>query len=101
MAMMHTVEHNTHALPGSNQGRDANEEANERHDAPSTTSAAEGENNGGNETTDDSANAKTACKDDTGTVAIADGPSDEVGVGLATKRPLDRCDDVVESGRMC
>lgn len=98
---MHTVKHHTHAFPGCNQGGDADEEANQRHDTPCTTSTTESENDCSNDTGDDAADTETTCKDDTGTVAVADGPADKVGMCLATKRPFDRRDDIVEGRWMC
>lgn len=100
MTMMHAVQDDAHSLPGGNQGGDADEEADDGEDTPGTARTAEGEEDGSNEATDDAGNTKTAGEDDTRTVAVADGPSDEVGVGLAAERPLDRGSDIAEGRRM-
>lgn len=101
MSVMHAVQHHTHAFPCCDQGGDADEKTNQRHDTPCTTSTAKSENDCSNETGDDAADTETTCKDDTGTVAVADGPANKVGMCLATKRPFDRRDDVVEGRWMC
>lgn len=100
MAMVHAVEDDTHALPCCNQRRDTDEEANERNDTPCTTSAAAGEDDGDDETSEDAEDAESAREDDTRPVTIADSPTDEVGVCLASERPLDCRHDVAKGRRM-
>jgi len=49
---------------------------------------AESEEDGSNDAADDASNAKATSEGDTGSVAIADGPANEIGVSLVTKSPL-------------
>ena len=42
----------------------------------------EGDENGTDDTTKDAGNTKTTGKNDTGSVAIANGPANEIGMGL-------------------
>lgn len=93
MAMVHAVEDDTHALPGSNECCNTNHEANGRKNSPASTCVTESDENGANDTTKDAGNAKTTGEDDTRGVAVANGPSNEVGVGLVTQRPFDRVHD--------
>ncbi len=50
----------------------------------------------GNDTT----HAKAASEDDAWSVAVADGPANEVGVSLVPERPLHRPTHVAESWRV-
>lgn len=95
--MVHAVEDNTHALPGSNERGDADDEANQRKNPPGTTSTAESEDDGDNETGNDTTDAQTTRKDDARAVAVTDCPANEVRMSLATQRPLNCSNDVLES----
>jgi len=97
---MHAMKDNAHALPSSNQGGYANHEADERKKTPAAACAAQGDENGGSEASDNTGHAQTTCEDDTRAVPVANGPSNEIGMGLATKGPLNSRDDVTESGWM-
>lgn len=90
------MQDDTHTFPGSDERRDADNKANQGKDPPATTSAAESQDDGDNETSDDAADAQSTGEDDTGTVAVANGPADEIGVSLATERPLNGGDDILE-----
>ena len=96
MTVVHAVQDHTHALPGSDQGGDANEESDQRHDTPSAAGAANSEDDGSEQSSHDTTDTKTTSEDDARAVSIADGPADEVGVGLAAQRPLDRRHDILE-----
>lgn len=100
MAVMHAVQDNTHALPGSDQGRDSDQESDDGKNSPSSTSVTESNENGSDETAYNAGDTKTAGKDDAGAVAVADSPADEVWMGLAAQRPLDRGGNVAEGRRM-
>lgn len=76
--------YDTHALPGRNECCNTNHEANGRKYSPAATGVTESDKNGTNDTTKDAGNTKTTGEDDTGSVAVANGPSNEVGVGLMT-----------------
>ena len=76
--------YDTHALPGRNEGRNTNHEAYSREYSPAATSVAESDENCTNDTTKDTGNTKTTGKDDTGRIAVANSPSNEVRVGLVT-----------------
>lgn len=91
------MEDNAHTLPGSDKGGDADDKAEETHDPPSTTCAAQGEDDAREKTSNDAANTQSSGENDTRAVAVADCPADEVGVSLATQRPLNGGDHVFES----
>lgn len=76
--------YDTHALPGSYECCNTNHKANGRKYSPASTGVTESDKNGTNDTTKDTGNTKTTGEDDTGSVAVADGPSNEVGVRLVT-----------------
>ena len=97
VAVVHAVEDDTHALPSSNERGDADDEANQRKNPPGTTSTAESEDDGDNETGNNATDAQTTRKDDARAVAVTDRPADEVRMSLATQRPLDCSNDVLES----
>lgn len=98
--MVHAVENNAHSFPSSDQGRDTDHETDERQNTPGTASTTEGYEQGSGETTDDTGDAETTREDNTRAVAVADRPPDEVGMGLAPKRPLNCGNDVVERRRV-
>ena len=76
--------YDTHALPGSNEGCNTNHETNGREYSPASTSVTESDENGTNDTTKDSGDTETTGKDDTGRIAVANGPPNEVRMGLVT-----------------
>jgi hypothetical protein len=100
VAVVHAVEDDTHALPGSNERGDADDEANQGKNPPGTTSTAQSEEDGDNETGNNATDAQTTRKDDARAVAITDRPANEVRVSLATQRPLDCSDDILEGRRV-
>ena len=76
--------YDTHALPGSNECCDTKHEADCRKCSPASTSITESDENRRDDTTKDAENTKTTSEDDTGPIAVANGPSNEVRVGLMT-----------------
>jgi hypothetical protein len=94
------VKNDTHTLPGGDQGRNTEDEKNDGEYTPSTSNMTECDDDECDDGSDDEEDTETASKDDTGTVAIADGPSNEVGMSLTAKRVLDGIDDLTESGGM-
>lgn len=92
------MENNTHALPCRNERGYANNEPDQGKHPPGTTSAAQRQDNCDDKTSDNATNAQSASEDNTGSIAVADGPTDEVGVGLAAQRPFD-CGDHILEGR--
>lgn len=90
------MEDNAHTLPGSYEGGNADDKAKETHDPPSTTCAAQGKDDACEKTSNDATNTQSAGEDNTRAVAVADRPTDEVGVSLATQRPLNGGDHVLE-----
>lgn len=76
--------YDTHALPGSNERGNTNHEANGRKNSPTSTSITESDEYGTDDTTKNAGNTKTPGENDTGPVAIANRPSNKVGVGLMT-----------------
>ena len=101
VSMVHSVEDNTHALPGGDESRNSNEPAQEWQNSPSPTSVAEGDEQIGKETSKYAEDAETASEDDARSVAVADGPSDEVRVCLLAKRVLDSGGNRFEGGWVC
>jgi len=100
MTVMHTVQDNAHSLHGSEQGRDSHQETNNGKYSPATTDTAESNEDGGDKTSENAKDAKAASEDDTRAVAVADGPSDKIGVRLTTKGVLDWLDGGKEGGRV-
>lgn len=84
VAVVHAVQDNTHAFPCGDESRDADQEQNDGQDTPRATSAAKHDENRGDNTKEDGGHSEAACEDDTGLVAIADCPADEVGVALTS-----------------
>ena len=76
--------YHTHALPGSNECCNTKHEANGRECSPASTSITESNEDRTDDTTKDAGNTKTTSEDDTRPIAVADGPSNEVGMGLMT-----------------
>lgn len=78
------ITYDTHALPGSNERGNTNHETNGRKDSPASTSMTESDEYGTDDTTKNAGNTKTTGENDTGSVAVANRPSDEVGMSLMT-----------------
>jgi hypothetical protein len=95
------VTYHTHALPGSDQGCNADEEANSRKSSPATSSGAEGEDDCDEEAGKNATNTKTTSEDDPRPVAVADCVADEVGMCLVAESPFDGADNLFECRRMC
>lgn len=83
VSVVHAVKDDTHALPGGNESADANEVENEGDGSPAAVGAGECDENVNKQAGENATDTKTAGEDDTGTVAVADSPADEVGVSLA------------------
>jgi hypothetical protein len=92
--------YNTHALPCSKQGRDADEETQECQRSPASVGPTESDDDGIDQSANDATNTKPASKRLSRRVAVADGPADEVGVCLVAEGPLDSGNDFAESRRM-
>ena len=90
--------YHTHALPGCDESGDADEKANCGEDTPGPTGRAESQENGSDEASNDTSDAQTTSEDDARSVAVADRPANEVGMGLVAERPFYGADDVLESG---
>ena len=88
--------YHAHALPRGNEGRDTKHEKTGREHPPTSTSVAQSDQNSGNDTTDNASNTEATGEDDARPVAVANGPANEVGMGLVTERPLDRVEDGAE-----
>lgn len=88
----------THALIRSDEGSDTDdpEECSDGSDA--TWGCRKREEDSPEETGNDQEDAEAASEDDAGAVTVTDGPTDEVWVGLAAERGLDRLVDVAEGG---
>ena len=93
--------HHTHALPGSDQGRDTDHEPNGRYHPPAPTGTTEGEQDHRDETSGNPSDPKSASEDHAGPIAVADAPADEVGMSLVTQRPFNGMDDIAESRGVC
>ena len=76
--------YDTHALPGSDECCNTNHEANGREYSPAATSITESDENGTDDTAENAGNTETTSENDTGSIAVANGPSNEVRVGLMT-----------------
>ena len=77
--------HDTHALPCRNQRRNADNPSYRRQSPVAASGAAQGDENGGDEAQQDGGDAETTGEDDARSIAVADGPADEVRVGLTTE----------------
>lgn len=98
MTVVHAVEDDTHSLPGGDERSNTDEPAEEWDNAPGAACRGESDDKIGDEASSDGENTETAGEYDTRTVAVADCPSDEVGVRLPAKRVLDSGNDGVEGG---
>lgn len=94
------MSYHTHALPGGKQGGDADEQTEKRERPPPTIRRAEGDDDAVHDAGDDAGDTQAAGKGLSGLVAVADGPADEVGVGLVPERPFDGGNDVAERRRV-
>ena len=88
--------HHAHALPRREQRRNTDQERQRRHDPPCPSRRAHRQQHGGEDAADDARGAEPAREEHPRPVAVADGPADEVGVGLAAQRPLDGAQHVLE-----
>lgn len=88
----------THALVPSDKGSESNHPEERSDGSDATWSCRKCEEDGPKETGDDQEYAEAASKDNASAVAVADGPADEVWVGLAAEKGLDRFVDVAEGG---
>jgi hypothetical protein len=93
VTVVHAVEDYAHSLPGGDESSNANEPTEEWNNAPASASGGECDYEIGDETSSDGEDTETASKNDARSVAVADGPSNEVGVGLSPKRVLDGGND--------
>lgn len=97
---MHAVQDNAHALPRRDKSCDADEPAKEGEHAPWAACGAERNNQVCKEANPDSSNPKTTCKYDARSVAIADGPSNEVWMRLSAEGVFYSCGNNPKRGRM-
>jgi hypothetical protein len=86
----------THAFPGSEQSSDANEEAKECQRSPASIGRAQSNDNGINKAANNTSDTKESRKCLSRLVAIANRPSDKIGVCLMTEGPLDCSNDIAE-----
>lgn len=93
--------YDAHALPSSYQGCNADHETNCRQDSPAPPSVAESDEDSGNDATNNAAEPEAASEDYSWTVAVANGPADEIGVSLVTERPFNGVYNTSERRRMC
>ena len=98
--MMHAVQDDTHTLPRRDEGCDADEPAKEWKHTPWAACKAECNEQVSDQAAQDTSNAETTSEDNAWPIAVADGPSDEVGVRLTAKRVLNRVGNNSESRRM-
>ena len=98
--MVHAVEDDAHALPGGDESGDADEPAKEGKNTPSPASGRKSDDEIRDETGGDGEDTQATGEDDTGSVAVADGPADEVRVSLSAQGVLDGCDDGAKGGRV-
>ncbi len=80
--MIHAVHAETHAVVGGHDGADADGPTDGGHGAPATAHVAEGEDEGDDEPTEDTGETEHAHEGDAHGVAVANRPSDEIGVVL-------------------
>ncbi len=93
--------YHTHALPRSNQGCNANEEANGGKGSPATPGRAECEDDCTDKASHNATDTQTTSEDDSWAVAIADCVADEIWMCLMAECPFNRADDLAECRRMC
>lgn len=96
MSMMHPMQHDTHPLPRRHQRRRPQHPPDRRQRAPPARARRQRQQHRGNDTRDDQSCAEDAREEYPRRVAVADGPADEVGVGLAAEGGLDGADDVAQ-----
>lgn len=98
VAVVHAVQYDAHALVGGDECADAYDKGNGGESAVAAAGAAEAQDDASDDAEEDGADTEGASKEDAGWVAVADGPADEVGVGLAAECRLDGVDDEAEGG---
>lgn len=96
MPMMHPMQHDTHPLPRRHQRRRPQHPPDRHQRAPPARARRQRQQHRGNDTRDDQSCAEDAREEYPRRVAVADGPADEVGVGLAAEGGLDGADDVAQ-----
>jgi hypothetical protein len=77
--------YDTHALPRGDQRRKPKNGQDNRQHAPRSTHAAQRDDDLSNDCGNNQTGAQTAGEDNTGSIAVANGPADEVGVSLAAE----------------
>lgn len=100
MAVMHAVQNDTHALVCGNKCADAEHKRNSRDGTVAASNTAKNHEDAGNKADEDQADTKSAGKEDTGRVAVANRPTNKVGVSLAAKRRLDSVDEETHGSRV-
>ena len=98
VTVVHAVENDTHALIRSDEGSDSDNPEKSGNGSDATWSCRKREEDGPEEPSDDEEDSETASEDDASAVTVADGPADEVWVGLAAERGLNCLVDVAEGG---
>lgn len=101
VTVVHAVEDHAHAFPSGDECGDTDEPADEGKNAPGATSRGESDEQVCNEAGSDGENSQTTGEDDAWTVAVADSPSDEVGVGLPAESKLHSGNNIAESRGVC
>ncbi len=82
------ITYHTHTLPGSDEGCNADHETNGRQNSPAPPGATQNDENSGKDARNNPTDSKTASENHTWSIAVADGPANEVGVRLMSQRPL-------------
>lgn len=88
VTMVHTVEDNTHALVGCDQGGNAQNPSNGSQCSPSAARTAESNQDGDDKGDSNETNTESPGEEDASGVTVADGPTNEVGVSLLAERVL-------------
>jgi len=101
VAMVETVQDDTHAFPGSDECGDAKKEQWEGECTPAAIDAGECDEKANDDSTDDARNAEDARKEDAWRIAVADCPADEVGVSLASQGIFNSRKNMTKGRGMC
>lgn len=94
------VNDHAEAFVGCYANRESNEEEWSDEEAPPSGFSRKGKNDSKDEAANDMSDTRVSDKENARLVAIADGPPNEVGVGLATEVGFDQVSDRREGGRM-
>jgi hypothetical protein len=89
--------YNTHSLPTSEHSSHANNQRKCCQSSPAPVGMAESDDNCVDNAYEDSSDANDVCKCLTWRIAVADSPSDEVGMCLMAKTAFNSPDNISES----